>query len=299
MRYEYSIGVIGDVMLDVWLSGIAARLSPEAPVPDISDIEDRMSLGGAGNVAANITALGASCTLYTAIGGAVNGYSVSDIMHLCNKSRISLKHISTTDRCLTCKIRIMANGVQVCRLSRESSADIPQPIQEQLQASIEAHDAIILESYDKGVLTSSVIRHILNMGVPVMVDPKHKHWTEYQGATIFKPNEKEMRAAEGLLQPVTEHAVVTLGNRGMLVDGVQIPAHKVDVADATGAGDTAIAMLTLEYLRTGEIMEAAKMANLACSIVVQKHGTAQVSIQELSDAAYKLDEADQQNGNRQ
>ena len=132
--------------------------------------------------------------------------------------------------------------------------------------------------------------------VPVFVDPKFDNWDCYEGATIFKPNQAEWEKCNqsiSTVPPLYENLVITKGSEGMCVATKEdqwdkysytIPAHKVEVSDVTGAGDTCIAVMTLEYLRTGDILQACELANLAASLVVQKHRTASVSVEELKEA---------------
>lgn len=303
--HDVRILVVGDVMLDVYLRGSALRISPEAPVPVVRVEEEWRALGGAANVAANIVALGARCEL---IGCTGRDRSGEDLRAELAASGIGTEGLVELARPTTVKTRIMARHQQVARYDHEQESDLDgeecDHIVSRLRALLDGADAVVLEDYNKGLLTRQVIQGVLSAareaGCPVVVDPKSRHFFDYTGATVFKPNQPELAAA--LRDPVhadrpewldevrrqigCEHLLVTLGEDGMALltaegDHVRIPTVARSVYDVSGAGDTVTAVLAVALASGATITEAAILANHAAGIEVGKAGVATVSPGEL------------------
>jgi rfaE bifunctional protein kinase chain/domain len=295
-------------MLDIYLRGAASRLSPEAPVPVVQVEDEWQALGGAGNVAANVAALGASCTLVACLGADASGAQLAEAVENAGILPGGL-HISRA-RQTTVKTRIMVRHHQVARFDREQTNDIDPDTANALTEAIERHvesaHAIVLQDYNKGVLVPAVIDAALDAGrrsgCPVIVDPKAGHFFDYRGATVFKPNLSELAAA--LRAPVfpndpewlertrrhldCSHLLVTLGEDGMALvteDGeyLRVPAIARPVYDVSGAGDTVIASLAVAIAAGASLAEAAILANYAAALEVGKAGVATVEPQELRD----------------
>jgi D-glycero-beta-D-manno-heptose-7-phosphate kinase len=304
--HDARVLVVGDVMLDVYLRGSASRISPEAPVPVVRVDEEWQALGGAANVAANVVALGAACELVGCMGADRSGET---LLSELGRSGIGASGLVVTqDRPTTVKTRILARHQQVARYDHEADADLADgvgsSVMERVRALLERTDVIVLEDYNKGLLTRTVIDGVMaaarEAGTPVVVDPKSRNFYDYRGATIFKPNQTELSAA--LRAPVRadsaswlaevreqlgcEHLLVTLGEDGMTLltaDGehVQVPTVARSVYDVSGAGDTVTAVLAVALAAGADVVEAAILANHAAGIEVGKAGVATVSQEEL------------------
>lgn len=298
--------VLGDVMLDVYLRGVASRISPEAPVPVVRVEHEWRALGGAANVAANVVALGASCELVGCVG---TDRSAEEVRGELERHGIGATGIvSTPDRPTTVKTRIMARHQQVARFDHESEAELSEAVcgtvVDRVRQLLPAVHAVVLEDYNKGLLTRSVIRAVVEAareaGRPVVVDPKSRHFFDYRGATVFKPNMPELSAAlrapveaddRGWLEEVrsqigSEHLLVTLGEDGMALltsdgDHVRVPTVARSVYDVSGAGDTVTAVLAVGLASGADVVEAAMLANVAAGVEVGKAGVATVSPDEL------------------
>jgi D-glycero-beta-D-manno-heptose-7-phosphate kinase len=298
--------VVGDVMLDVYLQGAALRISPEAPVPVVRVEEEWRALGGAANVAANVTALGAGCDLIGCIGEDVAGDGL--LANLEGQGIGAGGIVRAGGRPTTVKTRVMARHQQVARFDHESEAELPAEIGAEVVYSVRDHlehaDVLVLEDYNKGLLTKSVVHQLVAAGVkagrPVVVDPKLRHFFDYRGATVFKPNQAELAAAlrvpveaddpawleEVRQQLGCEHLLVTLGEDGMALltgDGehMRIPTVARSVYDVSGAGDTVTAVLAVALAAGASMVEASILANHAAGIEVGKAGVATVSPDEL------------------
>ena len=195
--------IIGDVMIDRYLHGHVRRISPEAPVPvvELSETEDR--LGGAGNVALNIKALGATPYLCSVIGKGTEGNALFKLMVQNNLSTKGF--IAAENRKTTVKTRIIAGSQQMLRIDEETVSDLNDSEQQDLLTHIRSFldtkkiNVILFQDYNKGVLTLKLIQEVLKealiRGIPTCVDPKHKHFLEYKQCTLFKPNLKEIKEA--------------------------------------------------------------------------------------------------------
>jgi len=302
------IAVVGDAMLDVYLRGEVERISPEAPVPVVRVHDRRYALGGAGNVAQNVSAVGAKCELIATIGDDIGGRTICSMLEALNASPDSLV---TVDRPTTTKTRVVARSQQVVRVDEEEDADLDGSDVERLltalRRAVEHADALVLEDYNKGVLVPAVIETAMSAArakaIPIVVDPKYRNFFLYRGATIFKPNRRELESAMeadvdldqhdalvailGRLQ--AENLLLTLGDRGMLLISAngafkRVPTMARQVYDVVGAGDTVTAYLALMLAAGGTATEAAIIANFAAGIEVGKPGAATVAPDEVIEA---------------
>lgn len=299
--------VIGDCMLDRYLVGDTDRISPEAPVPVVSVKERRLALGGAANVAANITALGGKASLVGVIGQDRDGEALAALASAMGIATAGL--LALPDRPTTTKTRVVARGQQVVRIDEETDLPLPagplQQVTTQALAAIAGADAVIFEDYNKGLLVPALIRAAMGAasarGVPIVVDPKFHSFFEYAGATVFKPNRRELSqvmpgtdlgSAADLAAAVARlqvaHLLLTLGAGGMVLvsrDG-GAPPHLIaslarEVFDVSGAGDTVTAWVAGALAGGATAIEAAEVANLAASVEVARAGVATVSPEEV------------------
>ncbi|TDH27835.1 carbohydrate kinase [Segetibacter sp. 3557_3] len=312
------VAVIGDVMLDTYWFGTVDRISPEGPVP-IVDLKNReVRIGGAGNVALNIVALGASASLFSVIGKDEEGRQLTTLF---KENQIDTNYlVASESRITTNKTRIICRNQQMMRLDSEVTTNLNPAEESELIEKFRAfvHEqkpaVVIFEDYNKGVLTPKTIREILDLcaklEIPVTVDPKQKNFFSYKGATIFKPNLAEVKAAlnllpEGLsddalpdihrrLKEVLEHKIslITLSERGVFYQengsATIIPTHVRKVADVSGAGDTVIAVASLVFAATSDIRLSAAVANLAGGLVCEEVGTVAINKQRLFDECTEL-----------
>ena len=312
------IGVVGDIMLDTYWWGSVDRISPEAPVPIVSLQRKETRVGGAANVALNLSALGAPTTLFAVIGKDQEGQELSSLL---NAAGINTKYIHQSDtRVTTNKVRVMGRNQQMMRLDHEHINDISEQETEKLLANFynyidtEKPALIILEDYNKGVLTQNVITKVINYcnekGIPTAVDPKQKNFLAYKGCTIFKPNLKEVKeglkieipaiTTQGLtkvheaLHSHLQHAIsfITLSEHGVYFGKNDvhklIPTHIRNIADVSGAGDTVIAVASLTYASSNNMELAAELANIAGGLVCELVGTAPINKETLQNEVKKL-----------
>lgn len=304
------VAVVGDLMLDVYLTGGASRISPEAPVPVVHVTEERVALGGAANVAANVAALGADCRIAGCLGRDTAAGDMRRALAARGRTGIRADLVEHPGRPTTTKTRVMARHQQVVRFDREQTDDLPADCVGELcdtvRRVVAGADVLVLEDYNKGVLSPAVIRTALEAadaaGIPSVVDPKFRNFFEYGGATVFKPNALELRAALGTASRFTDngeledarrrlgctHLLVTLGEEGMVlrsegVTALRIPAVARDVYDVSGAGDTVTACIAVALATGATVGEAVVMANYAAGIEVGKPGVAVVRPGELRD----------------
>jgi D-glycero-beta-D-manno-heptose-7-phosphate kinase len=298
--------VVGDIMLDRYLIGETERLSPEAPVPVVTVRERHAALGGAANVAANVAAMGAKCLLVGVVGDDGDGAAIRQELAV---ARLEDRHVLTiAGRPTTSKTRIIARSQQIVRIDDEvdtlvENKDLARLIAAAREALADA-DALLLEDYNKGALTPALILAVMEVakrrGIPVVVDPKYRQFFEYAGATVFKPNRRELESALGaavdlqtgnaLPQVLTrlkvDNLLVTLGPDGMVLvtkDGnlTQIPSIARQIYDVSGAGDTVTAWLGTALAAGASVREAAQLANYAAGVEVGKPGVATVSPEEV------------------
>ncbi len=305
------VAVIGDVMLDTYWWGKVDRISPEAPVPVVAVTKREQRIGGAGNVALNLVSLGAHVNVLTVLGKDDDGEQLTTLF---NQNNIGAKYIVTsTDRITTNKIRIISRNQHMMRLDAEMQTDITQNDEEKLLYAFEEYivaespDIVILEDYNKGVLTQTVVTKIIALckqhHILTAVDPKRKNFFSYVGVDIFKPNLKE--AVEGLniltdvvslsllkdihllLQEKLKHKIsfITLSEKGVFYNDNNssslIPTHIRSIADVSGAGDTVIAVASLVYAATKNVKLMAEVANIAGGLVCEEVGTVAINKESL------------------
>ena len=307
-RARTRIAILGDAMLDIYLRGDVERISPEAPVPVVRVRERKHALGGAANVAQNAAALGARSELVAAIGDDAAGAQLRGMLDAIGADT---RGLITTARPTTTKTRVVARGQQVVRVDEEVDADLVGAEVAALNAAVDRAvadaDALVLEDYNKGVLVESVIRRAVQAAnarrIPVVVDPKYRNSFAYRGATVFKPNRRELEAALGaavdldhpealpavLTRLGADRLLLTLSERGMALiepDGAihRIPTTARDVYDVVGAGDTVTAWLAAMLAAGATPLEAAVIANYAAGVEVGKAGAATVTSGEILSA---------------
>ena len=300
--------IVGDAMLDVYLRGDVERISPEAPVPVVRVRERKDALGGAANVAQNVAALGADCTLVAAVGDDAAGTRLHAMLRAIGADAGALV---TVARPTTTKTRVLARAQQVVRFDEEEDADLgPLDVARVVEAvrdALAGATALVLEDYNKGVLVPSVIEGAIAMaraaGIPIVVDPKFRNFFAFRGATVFKPNRRELEAALGaavdLAHPETlpatlarlgaEHLLLTLGEHGMALlsdagEPFRVPTTAREVYDVVGAGDTVTAYLAVMLGAGATPREAAVVANYAAGVEVGKLGAQSVSAAEVLEA---------------
>jgi D-beta-D-heptose 7-phosphate kinase / D-beta-D-heptose 1-phosphate adenosyltransferase len=296
--------VLGDVMLDRFVYGSVERISPEAPIP-VVNVERYMDMpGGAANVARNIAALGARVSLLGVVGD--DGWAQDLRTQLVLSPSIDVRLVTDGSRVTSVKTRYVADGQQVMRADRESrlplSFAVAQRLLLEFSSALREANLVILSDYAKGVLTESVVSAAIGLarsaGKTIIVDPKAKDLTKYQGASILTPNRVELQTACGsecstddqvvagarrvLDQNICDAMVVTRGKDGMsVIQGREFVAHLPTAArqvfDVSGAGDTVVATLSLALATGASISDAAALANVAAGIVVAKRGTATVT----------------------
>lgn len=295
-------------MLDVYLRGDVERISPEAPVPVVHVREKRLALGGAANVAQNVSALGSRCDLVAVIGSDAAGNTLRERL---SASTMGARSLVTVERPTTTKTRVMARSQQLLRFDEEEDADLSDSDVARVLTAIEQvlpdATAVVFEDYNKGVLVPSVIRPAIAMaaerGLPIVVDPKYRNFFDYRGATVFKPNRRELENALGASFDPANHAalpttlsrlgvqnlLLTLGEQGMaLLSSDQVVSHipttAREVYDVVGAGDTVTAYLAVMLAAGATTLEAAIVANYAAGVEVGKLGAATVSAEEVLEA---------------
>lgn len=304
--------LIGDVMIDRYLFGQINRISSEAPVPIVDIESEEYRLGGAANVALNLIGLGAKTTLLTMIGDDENGKKV---LQLLREEEVKTTHVLTSKlRETSIKTRIFDDERQVVRFDRENDDDLNKEqeaiLLEELNLLIkkEKFDAILLQDYNKGVLTKKVIKQILllsaKLNIPVIVDPKAYYFFEYQQVELFKPNLKELsdalkmkidpkninslrKAAEELRQKIRfENLMLTLGANGIFIfeqngNSYIVPGKNIKAADVSGAGDTVVSVAVLGFVKKMPMKKIAQLANLAAAKVCKKVGVSPITLKEI------------------
>lgn len=302
--------VVGDTMLDHYVDGRVERISPEAPVPVVRVEGERRVPGGAANVAAGVTALGAACRLVSLCGDDDAGEALRGLLRDLGVGADGL--LTAADRPTTVKSRILARHQQMLRIDRESADPMAEDLVERLLERVGAElgwaDVVALVDYDKGVLDRGTGRRIVERAserdVPTVVDPKLRSFRDYPGAFLFKPNGAELAAAFGKERPPLEgdeladvrrrlqcrHLLVTLGEEGMVLSSegesgaIRIPSEAREVYDVSGAGDTVTATVSAALATGSAVREAASLANYAAGLAVSRLGAMPVGREEIRDA---------------
>ena len=310
--------VVGDVMVDKYIFGHTNRLSPEAPVPVVDVYRRENRLGGAANVALNLQALGATPLLVSVVGDDEDGYLFKELLqtHAINSSYVQLDQ----DRKTTVKTRVVSRHQQLLRLDSEDVNPLASEpellVIDTIIDLIYTHSphVVILQDYNKGVLTPSIIHNIIHncrqSGIPVCVDPKRDNFFAYKGCTLFKPNLREALEGTGIqLQTAdteslaevaeairaeleNELTIITLSDKGMYVstadsDDELIPAYYRRITDVSGAGDTVIAVLSLGLALGLDVFATVELANIAAGLVCEQVGVVPVDKEALMREAEK------------
>lgn len=308
---QLKVGVVGDVMLDTYWWGNVDRISPEAPVPVVAVSKRELRIGGAGNVALNVCSLGAAVSIISVLGKDDDGEHLTRLLIEYNINTKYLVH--SEHRVTTNKIRIISRNQHMMRLDAELADDMLTEDEDRLLYAFENYiaaenpDVIILEDYNKGVLTENVIRKIIALckkhGILSAVDPKRKNFFAYEGIDIFKPNFKEVKDGLNilndainlsvlkdmhlLLQERLRHSIslITLSEKGVFYQQDNnadiIPTHIRSVADVSGAGDTVIAVASLVFAATRDAKIMAEIANIAGGLVCEEVGTVAIDKEKL------------------
>jgi rfaE bifunctional protein kinase chain/domain len=295
--------VVGDVMIDSYWWGKVNRISPEAPVPIVSVSKFENRLGGAGNVALNVQSLGAEPILCAVTG---DDEAADTLFQLMNHVGLNTSGIlKQSSRITTVKTRIIGNNHQMLRIDHESENDLNETEEQNFINQIEAIidnikiDVIILEDYNKGLLTEFVIESVIRLGlrhnIPVAVDPKKKNFTAFKNVSLFKPNLKELIEGLNLANEVhdleeikaamldlkqqmnVDYLMLTLSERGVMITDknnyvLHFPAHLRDIADVSGAGDTVVSIAALCLALECNAEEIAQLSNLGGGLVCESVG---------------------------
>lgn len=305
--------VIGDVMMDSYIRGKVERISPEAPVPVVKVQKSYFRLGGAGNVALNIRALGAEVSLCSAVGEDANG---EKLLRELSRAGVGAEGILVSSaRPTTVKTRILTSHQHVVRVDEETDEEISREECKQLLEHIKKRmgncDVVLFEDYDKGVISQTLIEEVMRLtqprNIPTVVDPKKRNFLFYKNATLFKPNLKELceglkidlqgadfeelsKAAEQLMREMNvKNVMVTLSEHGVFFQTPDekkiLPAHPREIADVSGAGDTVISIAALCTALKLPMETTAALANLGGGLVCQHTGVIPVDAGELAKEA--------------
>lgn len=305
--------VIGDVMVDSYIWGAVSRISPEAPVPVVLAKSREKRLGGAANVALNVQSLGATPIPCAIVGDDIDGEFFLE--RLRERGIPDKGVITSSERVTTVKERVLAGSHQMLRVDSESDKDMSEIEQKSLLAHIKnllpECDVVIFEDYDKGVINKTVIAETIaaanELGIPTVVDPKKRNFLEYKGATLFKPNLKELReglkievdpasldsiksAAKALQEALQSKMVmVTLSEHGVFIkdngDTHLIPAHVRQISDVSGAGDTVISIVACALAAGLDAKKTAALANLGGGLVCEHVGVVPINKDDLLQEA--------------
>ena len=305
--------IVGDVMLDKYYFGKVERISPEAPVPIVNIVTEESRLGGASNVANNITSLGGQATLCGAIGYDFFGKEIERMAH---RKGIKTDFVKTEQPTIT-KARIIGGRQQIVRIDYEQHLELSEKAREDFQIHLaslfQEFPTLVISDYGKGMISEELCSFLIKTAkshrTRVIVDPKGQNWKKYTGADLITPNVKELgdiighpvknndqEIAVAALEIVHRYGLsallVTRSEQGMSLISDQnilhLPTHSQEVFDVSGAGDTVVAALSLALTQGQEITEAMRIANVAAGIVVQKIGTATLSVEVLKTAFLNL-----------
>ncbi len=306
--------IVGDVMIDAYLIGKVNRISPEAPVPIVSVTEREKRLGGASNVALNIKALGANPIMASVISD--DDVAIEFIKLLTDQNLTTEGIVQSKNRITSTKTRIISNYQQLIRVDEEIEDDLSKSDEETfinlLNAIFENNsvDVLILQDYNKGVLTKRIIEHVIELAaqknIPISADPKKRNFLSFKNVTLFKPNLKELSEglnidAEPTLNSLTnsitelqelmpcKNCLITLSEKGVFISSPNqsfiYPAHLRNIADVSGAGDTVIAVASLCLTANLSIEDTAKLANLSGGLVCEKIGVVPIDKKRLMEEA--------------
>lgn len=301
---------VGDLMLDEFVYGEVSRISPEAPAPVIAVQRSEINIGGAGNVARNIAALGARCIFVGLVGDDAAAAQLE--AELAREPGIETVLVRDASRPTTRKVRFVSEHFSAHMLRADweraapASGEIEQRLIDAIVPRLARADIVLLSDYAKGVLTARVLRNVIDAarraGKRVIVDPKSANLAIYRGASVLTPNRKEFSEAtrsraeteqeiaaaaqDAIYLADCEAILVTQSERGMTLvprqgDAIHVPAYPVKVHDVSGAGDTVVAVLAATLAAGAGWEEALRMASAAAAVAVSKQGTASVTSAEL------------------
>jgi D-glycero-beta-D-manno-heptose-7-phosphate kinase len=304
---QLKVAVVGDVMLDTYWWGNVERISPEAPVPVVTVNKKEKRIGGAGNVALNANALGATVHIVSLVGNDDDG---NQLIELLDKNKINTNFIAKSKhRITTNKIRIISRNQHMMRLDAEVSNDLNEIDENVLiknftkyLKTIKPH-VVILEDYNKGLLTKNTIEQIVALckanNIVTAVDPKRKNFFAYKGVDIFKPNLKEVKDALNIISDINDFnqlknihlllhkklqhhiSLITLSEKGVFFQTQKnanlLSTHVRSIADVSGAGDTVIAVAALVYAVSKDVKLMAEIANIAGGLVCEEVGTVAIN----------------------
>jgi D-glycero-beta-D-manno-heptose-7-phosphate kinase len=314
---QLKVLIIGDLMVDSYIWGRVDRISPEAPVPVLSVQKRELRLGGAGNVALNIAALGATPILCAVVGADQPAQATMQLLEQNNIPTSAI--VADPSRPTTIKERLIASAQQLARIDTETTQLIGHQTYTNILAQIQKHisqgvNVIIFQDYDKGVLSQQLITEVTQLAIakhiPVVVDPKKRNFLHYKQATLFKPNLKELHEGLGktfdpnnqaeLQQTVAtlkaqlqlQGVFLTLSERGVYIDYQNnqhhIPAHIRNIADVSGAGDTVISVAACCLAMGLSASHIASLANLAGGLVCEQVGVVPINKSQLLAEAQKI-----------
>lgn len=300
--------VVGDCMLDEYLWGHVSRISPEAPVMVVDQVETTYAAGGASNVAANIVSMGGEASILSVVGDDTMGRRLRHELERAGVGSDGL--VTQSHRPTTVKTRIIAHSQQVLRVDREDrspvSAEVVGELLARVREQVDRADAVLLSDYSKGVLIEPVMREVLGLareaGRPVFANPKPANIHLYRGLSLISLNQSEAESVTGVhltdlalmdeagmrLMDLCgcEAAVITLGGRGLALleagrPARHLPVIPLEVYDSCGCGDSAVAAATLARTAGADWQDAATLANLAGNAKVRKLGVVPVTQKEI------------------
>lgn len=310
--------IIGDVMVDAYYWGKVDRISPEAPVPIVAVEKKEARMGGAANVALNIQAMGATPILCSVIGNDSDGEEFMELLAARNQSSEGILRVD--NRKTTKKSRVIGNNHQMLRIDSEQIDPISESLVSEFYAKIEKLiqaekiDCVIFEDYDKGVITKSLIEKVVKLcqskEIPTTVDPKKRNFIDYKNVSLFKPNLKELReglkvevdpkndaeidSAIAILEKELSNNItlITLSESGIYINTPKekhhISAHRRDIVDVSGAGDTVISLASLCLALDLSPRLIAEISNLAGGLVCENVGVVPIDKEDLREEALKL-----------
>lgn len=300
-----NIIVLGDIILDEYITGDMTRKSAEAPIYIVDQSHVEYILGGSANVATNLSSLGAHPILIGTIGADETGKTVKNLL----ESKKITNHLIAITKPTSVKRRVIVDRKQVFRIDHEDTADIPQSIELNILSQIkniisgQSIDAIVLQDYNKGIFTNTMIKSVIQLaqeyGVKIFVDPKHKNYWKYKNVDYFKPNKNELYSALSDDSLPIEKAIVATRNRlncGQVIctlaeDGIALfseegyihnPTKKIDLIDVSGAGDSTLSMIVISILLGYDSKETLLLSNAAGRSSCKKLGVSTISIEDIS-----------------
>jgi D-beta-D-heptose 7-phosphate kinase/D-beta-D-heptose 1-phosphate adenosyltransferase len=304
---------IGDIMLDQFIYGNVTRISPEAPVPVLLEKEQKEMLGGVGNLASNLSSLGANVAVIGIIGNDIRGEKVTELL---KKYSIENNLIIKQDFQTITKIRVIAQNQHLLRLDIEKVQKIIllDDIKTKIENAIMSSDAVVISDYGKGFISNDISQFVIKVSntnqKPIFVDPKGNDFSKYAGATFIKPNLNEFNLAiqnninkndsdfidnisyqanlmvnklnlHGLIVTLGEHGIFYFENKNNKITSIWKKSYAHEVYDVSGAGDTTLAAFVCAYICNNNAENSINFANTAAGIVVSKKGTATVSLDEI------------------